>query len=135
MVKKEYNTKARKYVLKFLTDNAGTTVSVADIVTFLKEEGISVNFTTVYRCLNKLVSEQKAIKFTQKDGQKAVFQLANHENSCDEHLHIQCVKCGKLMHLDCDFMNEMSEHILKEHGFSIQCEGSILYGTCDECKK
>ena len=45
-----------------------------------------------------------------------------------------CVKCGKILHLDCEFMKEISEHIQKDHGFSLQCKNSILYGICRECQ-
>lgn len=36
---------------------------------------------------------------------------------------------------DCDFMKEISEHILSDHGFTLCCKDSILYGVCDECSK
>ena len=53
----------------------------------------------------------------------------------EEHKKAQeCVKCGKILHLDCEFMKEISEHIQKDHGFSLQCKNSILYGICRECQ-
>lgn len=132
---KGYNTKARKCILDFLKNNNDTTVSVSDIIKHLSNNNITVNFTTVYRCLNKLTKEQKVIKITDTNSKKAVYQLANHNKPCDQHIHTQCVKCGKLIHLECHFMNELKEHLYNSHGFTLKCEGSILYGICNECSK
>jgi len=135
MEKQSYNTKSRKYILTFLEQNSDTAVSVGDITEFLGKNNISVNFTTVYRYLNKLVSEQKLNKFLDKSGQKAVYQLNRKEKACHNHIHIQCTECGRLMHLDCEFMDDLECHLEKNHGFNLKCEGSILYGICNECKK
>ncbi len=130
-----YNTKARKYILEFLSNNRNTTVSVSDIVEYLEYKGITVNLTTVYRYLNKLTDEHSVIKITNESGQRAVYQLIEHKSGCDEHIHIQCIACGKLEHIECDFMEHIKEHLYKDHGFTIKCDGSILYGVCAECSQ
>ena len=43
-------------------------------------------------------------------------------------------KEGRIIHLECHFMEEISHHIEKSHGFTLQCKNSILYGVCKECK-
>lgn len=128
-----YNTKARKMILEFLENNSETTVCVTEIMDYLTTKGLTVNLTTVYRYLNKLTSEQKVIKLSGEDGQKAVYQLIHHQKTCDEHIHTQCIKCGKLIHLECDFMNELKTHLREGHGFELKCKGSILYGLCEDC--
>ena len=50
-----------------------------------------------------------------------------------EHLHLKCVRCGRIYHLDCHFMDEVRAHLMAEHGFTLQCEGSVLYGLCRSC--
>ena len=35
--------------------------------------------------------------------------------------------------MDCHFMDEVRQHLQAEHGFTLQCEGSILYGVCRRC--
>jgi len=128
-----YNTKARKMILEFLENNSETTVCVTEIMDYLTTKGLTVNLTTVYRYLNKLTAEQKVIKLSGEDGQKAVYQLIHHQKTCDEHIHTQCIKCGKLIHLECDFMNELKTHLREGHGFELKCKGSILYGLCKDC--
>lgn len=131
---RNYNTKSRKYILEFLKQNCDITVAVSDILDYLSGKGISVNFTTVYRYLNKLTRERKVIKITDESGHRAVYQLTGHKMDCDEHIHIQCTECGKLEHIECDFMEHIKTHLHEGHGFTIKCDGSILYGVCNDCK-
>jgi len=129
---KSYNTKARKYILDFLEKNSEVTVSAADILKYVKTKDNSINQATVYRYLNKLKEEKRVIKFTEAPSKKSVYQIVrNHD--CDGHLHIKCVECGRLLHLDCEFMDELKEHLNKNHEFTLKCNGSILYGVCKEC--
>lgn len=135
MEKQNYNTKAKRYILELLQKNPDISVTASEILEFLNSSGMKVNLTTVYRCLARLTDEHRVLKFKREDGNGALYRLAEKQQECDEHLHIQCVNCGKLSHLDCEFMDELKEHISKEHGIEIKCAGSVLYGVCNDCKK
>ncbi len=110
------------------------TISVADIEKYLKTEGIKVNTTTVYRYLDKLCAEHIVIKYPDLNSDKAVFQFAGEEKKCTEHLHLKCIRCGKVVHLDCDFMDEFKEHLYKDHGFRRIAAGRYVYGICQDCE-
>ena len=101
----------------------------------LKDEGIKVNTTTVYRYLDKLYAEHTVIKYPDLNSDKAVFQFAGEEKKCAEHLHLKCIRCGKVVHLDCDFMDELKEHLYRDHEFRLQCSGDMLHGICQDCEK
>ena len=131
---KSYNTKPRKYILEFLQKNRDVTVSAADILEYVKTKDSSINQATVYRYLNKLLTQKMVIKFSEAPSKKAVYQIVD-DHGCDGHLHIKCVKCGRLLHLDCDFMDELKEHLNKSHEFTLKCNGSILYGVCKDCNE
>ncbi len=128
-----YNTASRARILGFLKDNRDRTVNVNDIHRSLGQSGNDVNITTIYRYIEKLVEEGKVMKYVAEDGSHAVYQYVDSTHHCEEHLHLQCVRCGALIHMDCHFMDEISDHVLKEHGFHIQCRNSIIYGLCDKC--
>lgn len=128
-----YNTHTRQLILDYLTENRRRTVSAADIVAHLEAEGARTNPTTVYRYLDKLAVEQRIMKYVADKGQKAVFQYVDEGHHCREHLHLKCVGCGRIFHLECDFMDEVRRHLMEGHGFELQCEGSILYGRCRRC--
>ena len=65
--RKPYTTKTRQIILEYLKRQQAVTVSVADIEKYLKDEGIKVNTTTVYRCLDKLCAEHPADGLIVKD--------------------------------------------------------------------
>lgn len=134
MGENSYATVSRKKILGFLEENHDRTVTASDIDAYLREQNSEVNITTIYRYLDKLVKEETVIKYVAEKGSQAAYQYVERGHRCDEHLHLKCVRCGRIIHLECDFMQEISEHIRKDHGFELQCKNSILYGLCRECK-
>ena len=105
-----YNTKTRQLILDYLINNRQHAVSASNILEHLEAEGASPNPTTVYRYLDKLAGEQRIMKYVADKGEKAVFQYVDEGRHCREHLHLKA-----------------------EHGFTLQCEGSVLYGLCRSC--
>lgn len=128
-----YTTASRRRIQEFLRNNCDRTVTVSDISFHLKETGNEVNLTTIYRYLDKLSDEGSVIKYASEKGSQAAYQYVEHGKKCDEHLHLQCVRCGCVIHLDCEFMDEISKHVKQDHGFTLQCRKSVLYGTCQKC--
>ena len=131
--RKPYTTKNRSENLNYLKKNCSSTISAADIKKHLEEKEISVNTTTIYRFLDKLCAENIIIKYSDVNSDKAVYQYAGEQGHCREHLHLKCIKCGKVMHLDCSFMDELRKHVMAEHHFKLQCSGDLLHGLCEEC--
>ena len=64
-----------------------------------------------------------------------MFQFAGEEKKCTDHLHLKYIRCGKVVHLDCNFMDELKEHLYRDHGFRLQCSGDMLHGICQDCEK
>ena len=133
MANNGYNTAARSRILGFLKENKDRTVNANDILNRLNDQGNDVSITTIYRYLDKLTESGEVMKYTAENGTRAVFQYVGEKQHCEEHLHLQCVRCGAILHLDCGFMDEISEHVMNEHGFRIQCRNSIIYGECSRC--
>ena len=128
-----YNTRTRQLILDYLQANPSRTLSAADIVAHLEAAGAPANPTTVYRYLDKLAAEQRVMKYVAKKGERAVYQYIDDAHHCHEHIHLKCTRCGQIFHMDCHFMDEVRQHLQQEHGFTLQCEGSILYGLCRDC--
>lgn len=103
-----YNTKTRQLILDYLINNRQHAVSASNILEHLEAEGASPNPTTVYRYLDKLAGEQRIMKYVADKGEKAVFQYVDEGRHCREHLHLKCVQCGRIYHLDCHFMDEVA---------------------------
>ena len=133
MVGNNYSTLARKNILEYLQENRNQGISALDIQKHLEEIGHPVNKTTVYRYLDKLTKDGLLMKYVSEKGNQTVYQYVEEDSHCENHLHLKCVLCGAIAHLDCTYMAELQEHISSEHGFSIECKNSVLYGLCQEC--
>ncbi|MDO4519332.1 MAG: transcriptional repressor [Eubacteriales bacterium] len=132
-MKTSYATSSRKNILTFLQKNSDKTVTVSDISAYLKSIDHDVNLTTIYRYLDKLIADGNIIKYVDEKGKKAVFQYVQNDSHCEDHLHLKCTACGRVIHMDCHFMEEISSHVKSHHHFAIQCKNSIIYGLCDVC--
>ncbi|MDO5408825.1 MAG: transcriptional repressor [Lachnospiraceae bacterium] len=130
-----YRTKNREMMLAYLKANKDRTVYVSDIHDYMKEQGVNVNITTIYRFLDKLQEEHRILKYAVEKGESAGFQYVGEGHSCEAHLHIKCSECGRVVHLDCGFMDEIRSHLEQYHHFQLQCSGSSLFGICDECRQ
>ena len=128
-----YTTYCKCKILELFCQNADRTFPAADVFSALKADGGMLNLTTVYRNLEKLEQEKQIKKYVAEKGKKAIYQYADPHRQCDQHLHLKCTNCGAVMHLECSFMNEIEQHILKHHRFELNCRSSILYGLCQEC--
>lgn len=129
-----YRTKGRQLILDYLEKTKERTVSVGEIQDFMEQQGNPVNVSTIYRNLDALVAQGQVMKFVSDKGDKSTYRYIEPEHECHKHLHIQCVRCGKVIHLECDFMKSIEEHVYKEHKVTLLCNNSILYGICEECK-
>lgn len=131
----EYKTKVGSQILSFLEQKKNSAVSVTDICENLKEQDVAVNISTVYRQLEKLVASKKVIAHSSDSGKKIVYQYIAGEKTCLSHLHIQCTKCAKIIHLDCSESDEFISHIAHSHGVIVDYEKTVLYGLCEQCSK
>lgn len=129
-----YKTKNRKQILEFLKKKRDHSVSVWEIKENMEKIGCMVNLSTIYRYIDKLVEEGSVMKYHSEKGKKAAYQYIEPKHNCHGHLHLQCVKCRKIIHVSRCFMEEIRVSMEKYHEFTIQCDSSILYGVCRNCK-
>ncbi|MBR3786134.1 MAG: transcriptional repressor [Firmicutes bacterium] len=135
MKQQTYKTNNRTKMMEYLKSNQNRTVSVKDIDAHMRSLDCPVNMTTIYRYLDKLEREGVVMRYADEHGEKATYQLTEREHHCDSHLHLKCVDCGSVIHLDCHFMDEIAGHIANDHGFRLQCRNSVIYGLCQKCQK
>lgn len=127
----EYSTKQREVILSYLKEN-NAHVTASDILFHLREQGYKVSSATIYRTLEKFEGEGLIKKMVIGDGVGACYQFAD-SDGCAEHFHLKCIKCGRLIHLSCEFLHSMEKHIFDDHGFTVSSGRTVIYGTCAEC--
>ena len=130
-----YKTKQRQYIYDFLKANCETAFTIDEITERIGKQNVSVGRTTVYRNVEKLVQSGQVRKFIDQKGKSSTFQFVEQHTHCNEHIHLKCVGCGKFIHLDCELMESVNNHILEEHGFCIDNSKSLLFGFCEDCMK
>lgn len=130
-----YTTKQGEAVLNLLESRSGTHFTADEIINALSQRGISVGKATVYRHLDKLIKRGLVRKYIVDEGVSACYEFISDRSDCNRHYHLKCSECGRLLHVECEYLDEVSSHILMRHGFSISPEKTVLYGVCKECRE
>lgn len=132
---KTYKTKQRELILACFKENSQRHLTAEDITDYLKQKSEAVGKTTVYRALDKLISEGAVRKYVTEEGKSACYQYIDENMNCGEHFHLKCTRCNRLFHVDCDYLNELGNHIFEHHKFTVDNTKTVLYGICEECRK
>lgn len=114
--------------MDYLESNKDIFASASDIYEEFKNRKTNLGQTTIYRLLANL--EKTSLVRVEIKQNRKYYQLKS--DNCEEHFHLKCIKCGKLIHLDCDDINRFNNHMKKEHKF-IMDNNSIIYGKCTKC--
>ena len=133
--KKQYRTAGRTALLSYLKAHAAEAPRSADeIYRGISALGNAPGRSSVYRMLGEL-SGNGTVRKSRAAGEGYVYQLVGEASDCHGHLHLQCVRCGKVSHLKCECSAEITAHLLKTHGFLVDRGQSVLLGTCAACRK
>ena len=102
--------------------------TVKDIYNQIKDE---VGLTTIYRVIDLLVNEDKLKKYIGKDN----ITYYQYLKECNEenHFYLKCEECGSIIHIDCDCIEELKNHILNKHKFKLDNKQIIINGICNTC--
>ena len=130
---KEYNPKGKNEVIMYLKAHNERRLTVAEILDGLKEEGISINRSTIYRNLDKLVESGDILVFKGKDSESAFYQYLGEHKECNAHLHLQCNSCGKIFHLEHGFVDDFMDKLRKDIKVELDVSKTMLVGTCEKC--
>ncbi len=122
-----YETKQKDIIINCIKNHEEFTIN--EIYEELKGK---VGLTTIYRKVDSLVEDNKVKKYIGKDNITYYQYLC--ECDKDNHFYLKCDKCGNLEHVDCDCINELSEHINKNHEFEINKQNIVINGVCKNCK-
>lgn len=131
---KTYRTKGKEILFAYFEALNGKRFCAKDVMEYLKEKGESMNQATVYRNLDKLSSDGILFKSKQPDDDNTYYQYVGENSHCNEHLHMQCKNCGKVIHLESPKMDIFYKQIHDEMGFELEPVESVLVGVCADCK-
>lgn len=134
MEKKHYNTAGREKLVAYLRERAADTPRSAEAIwAGLAARGGAPGYSSVYRLLSQLASEGQVRRLRAPAPAKGYLFQYDEAHACHAHFHLHCLSCGAVTHLTCGCGEEISAHLLREHGFATDCDHTVFYGTCAAC--
>ena len=131
----KYKTKQRELLITYLETVPGVHITAGDACEYFKKQGVQIGQATVYRQLEKLVDEGIIHKYIIDGNSPACFEYVGLDSHHNEGIcyHCKCEKCGKLLHLKCDELEEIQGHLYAEHRFKVNPRRTVFYGLCADC--
>ncbi len=151
-----YRTPGRERLMKFLEAHPDTPYTVDELAAALHTEASAssaptdkqiprIGKSSLYRQLAELVADgtvrrdreahdTRDMSTSDSRAAAAVYRYVARPD-CARHFHLQCVCCGRLLHLDCALTKDLLSHIQSDHHFLVNMGKSILYGQCEDCAK
>ncbi|MCR5213160.1 MAG: transcriptional repressor [Eubacterium sp.] len=136
-LKAQYKTKQRAELTAYLISRIGQHVTVADMCRYFEEKGKPIGVTTIYRQLDKMVSQGLVNKYVLDNNSSACYEYVAGDEVMDKIrscYHCKCEKCGKLIHLQCEEIEGLINHIEGSHSFKIDYRRTVFYGLCENCR-
>lgn len=123
-------TRQRKLIMDILINS----MDHPDALTVFRraeEKKTKVSIGTVYRTLELLVKEGKALKFYDANA------VARYDAKTEFHHHLICKICGKINDLEASVLDseQIRKEIEKRTAFKDIEYHLTIYGICEECSK
>ena len=123
----DYVTRPRERIAAILR-SARRYISAAEIHRALSSAS-PVSLATVYRTLEHLREKGEA-EVRIDDTGEATYMLCEPDH---HHHHAICSKCGRVVDVDCDVMEQFTESLRASHGFELDAHKMEFVGRCKDC--
>ena len=129
-----YNTEQKKMLLDLLEKNNEKRYTIETLIAELRDVyGESApGKSTVYRLMTRLVDDGRVRRLVKGHGRHFEYQGMKGD-ACCHHLHLKCMSCGRLFHLDEGISAELLEKIRGVSEFSVNEAETVLFGKCNTC--
>jgi Fur family ferric uptake transcriptional regulator len=133
----KYKTKQRDILVEYFKRYPEKHITASEVCEHCKKQGEHIGQSTIYRQLESLVDEGIINKYIIDGKTSACFEYAGeHDNNGREIcFHCKCEKCGKLIHMHCDELSAIGQHLYQKHGFELNPMRTVFYGVCEDCQK
>ena len=130
-----YKTRQRDQIAEYLASIPGKHVTAGDICAHFQSQGRAVGAATVYRQLERMVSDGVVQKYIIDEQSSACFAWLGEEHCAESCYHCKCEKCGKLIHMNCAELDHIAAHLMEDHAFRLNPLRTVFYGVCEACAK
>ena len=134
-VRSKYRTKQKEILLDYLETVPGVHITANDVCEHFKQKGSPIGQATIYRQMESFVDEGILNKYVIDGSSPACFEYMGQNAHKDGKVcfHCKCEKCGRLIHLHCDELEAVRDHLYQEHRFKMNIRRTVIYGLCEEC--
>jgi Fe2+ or Zn2+ uptake regulation protein len=108
--------------------HAHTHPTAEELYAVVKQHMPSISLGTVYRNLN-LLEELGMIRKVESAGSTGL----RFDGRNDEHCHLVCSSCKKIMDVDLDYFAPIDAKVHADTGFTVSEHGIVLKGLCKDC--
>lgn len=133
--KKGYKlTPQRRAILDIIVDCEGKHLTAEEIYDEVKKTCPEIGLATVYRTM-QLLDEIGVISKLNLDDGCIRYEINLNKSECHNHHHLICKKCGKIIEVEDDLMDNVEDKIQSAYKFKILDHDVKFYGLCEECNK
>lgn len=125
---KTYDTEARRALCEFMKNNAERQFTAEELCAAVSH---SAGKSTVYRLIARLCDEGE-IRRIPRGGERGAYYQAMTGEPCLRHLHLKCLSCGLLIHLDENESRRIASVALGRN-FTVDGKKTMLFGYCGLC--
>lgn len=125
-----YSTRARRQITEYLNARPDQGYTAEELAIALQEQygQEAPGKSSVYRLLGQLAQEELLHKYEEEGSKRSYYRAVG--SHCHEHLHLKCLDCGKLMHMEEEQSAVLLQEILRKSGFTVDEYRSVLVGRC-----
>lgn len=127
-------TPQRRAIIEVLLENNHYHLSSEEIYDKVRESCPEIGLATVYRTV-RILDEVDAISKLNLDDGCIRYELKLDDETGHNHHHLICKKCGKILEVKDDLLDNIEKEIEAEYGFRIKDHDLKFYGYCSECDK
>ena len=131
-----YATRQKKELEQYLETIPGVHITVAQVRDYFRTQGRDIGTATIYRQLEKMVDDGLVNKYIIDSTSSACFAYVGESGHLRDSVcfHCKCEKCGKLIHMHCDELESIQQHLMESHHFAMNPLKTVFYGICEECQ-
>ncbi len=128
----KYHSTNKEFLLE-LIQHFPASFTIKDIEDSLSEHNISISTSTIYRIFDDFLADGIVSK-NLGENSTAIFHYLEPCTKKD-HSYLECIKCHRVFHIDCDHISKLSRHLSKEHNFQIVNSNLTISGICADCQE
>lgn len=124
-------TPQRRSVLNTIMENEGKHLSTEEIYDIVKKKCPEIGLATVYRTMQILDDIGLVYKHNFDDG-RSRYEVTSNEDH--QHHHLVCIKCGNVLEVEEDLLDQLESQVEDKYSFSITNHNVKFFGYCSKCK-